>query len=403
MNNFYNNTGVPVNGNLTQPVYNNQQNQQYIPAQGFQPANVGCVGNQFNGGFVNYSQPVNYGVNAMPISFGIDLEQLEKERKKEEERKKIKSAANKVAGGALIFAGLTQVIATLLMFPLSFTSAYDMNNSGYIQGIEPIALYIINAIVSLVGMGIAGVITIKFFRLRIDDALQVNKVKISDIIKYTFAGMGFAFVFNLLLSLMNLNLGIFGFENNMPSYGEIEGVVGNIIYYFALALVPPIAEEFLFRGAILGSLRKYGDAFAIIISSILFGFAHANFLQTPVTFLTGLVLGYVTVKSNSIIPAVIIHFVNNSLAFLQETLENVITNENINSLVNSGIAFAFLIAGFICIILLIRKHQNNLFTLEKPEGQLTMSQKIRASFLTPCMIIFTIYTIAMCIVAAVSP
>lgn len=405
MNNFYNNTGIPNNGNFTQPVYNNQPNQ-YYPPQRFQQGNTNYSGSQFNGGYnnqFNYNQPINYVVNPVQPNITLDPVKLEKDRKKEEEKRSIKSSSNKVAGGMLIFAGISLIIVTILSIPVAFTNAYSLDNSGYIQGVEPLTMYIMNAINSLFGMGITGIIITKLCKFRLDDVLTVNKVNISDIIKYTFASMGFIFIFNLLLTLMNLNLGLFGFENNMPDYGEINGVVPNIIYYFTIAIVPPVTEEFLFRGAILGSLRKHGDAFAIIISALMFGFAHANFLQTPVTFLTGLVLGYVTVKSNSIIPALIIHFVNNSLAFLPEALEKVITNKDIIWIINSGIGFVFLMVGLICTVLLIKKYNNSLFTLEKSESQLSMSQKIRTCLLTPCMIIFTIYTLTMCVYAVLMP
>lgn len=65
MNNFYNNTGIPNNGNFTQPVYNNQPNQ-YYPPQRFQQGNTNYSGSQFNGGYnnqFNYNQPINYVVN----------------------------------------------------------------------------------------------------------------------------------------------------------------------------------------------------------------------------------------------------------------------------------------------------------------------------------------------------
>ena len=196
--------------------------------------------------------------------------------------------------------------------------------------------------------------------------------------------------------LMNVNLNLFGFENETSDYGEINGLWGNIIYFIAVAIVPPIIEEFIFRGAILGSLRKHGDALAIIVSAVLFGFMHGNFIQTPVTFLTGLILGYLTVKTNSIIPAMILHFVNNAWAVLYEILEKLINNENIILIIDSAVALFLLGVGLICTVSLVKKHKNDLFTFEKPDTELTMSKRLRYCFTTPCMIIFTIYTVIMC-------
>ncbi len=396
MNNFYNNTGVPNNGNYSQPVYNNQPNQYNYPQGNY-------YGVGFNNQF-NYNQPINYGVNNFQPVFEFDPTQLEKIRKETEEKNSIKKSVNRSAGGLLIFLGISEIIVTIILLIMKEIGSGAINplNANYLQGIEPITLYIINAIVSIIGMGIAGIVIIKLNKLRLDDVLNFNKVGGLDVIKYTFAGMAFVFIFNMLLSFMNINLSLFGFENNMPSYGEVTGVVGALIYYFTVAVVPPIAEEFIFRGAILGSLRKHGDAFAIIISAIFFGLAHGNFLQTPVTFLTGLVLGYITVKSNSIIPAIILHFVNNSLAVVSEFTYKAINNQNIVLLINTGLGLVFMVVGLICALLLIKKHKNALFTLEKSESQFTMSQKLRSSFVTPCMIIFTLYIIYVCVTTLIA-
>ena len=39
----------------------------------------------------------------------------------------------------------------------------------------------------------------------------------------------------------------------------------------AFSAVPAFAEEFAFRGIVMGVLKKYGRAFALICSSIMFG------------------------------------------------------------------------------------------------------------------------------------
>ena len=127
---------------------------------------------------------------------------------------------------------------------------------------------------------------------------------------------------------------------------------------------------------------------------------HGNFMQTPVTFLTGLILGYLTVKTNSIIPAIILHFVNNSWAVLYEILDEVINNENIILIIDSAIALVLLGVGLICTASLMKKYKNNLFTFKKADTEVTMSTKLKYCFTTPCMVVFTIYTVLMCCASA---
>jgi hypothetical protein len=77
-------------------------------------------------------------------------------------------------------------------------------------------------------------------------------------------------------------------------------------------LVPAIFEEVMFRGYIQRALEKsWGIWAAIIVSAFMFGAYHlqpANLL--PLSFL-GFIFAYVTYISNSLIPAMILHFINN--------------------------------------------------------------------------------------------
>lgn len=364
-----------------QPSYLNQQ-QNFVPNCGYGNVNTVPLAGNSTAFVPNNSQ-----------------ESIEKQ-KKIAVRKELRKTSNRISGGMLIFIIATSMLFSVFLIPVEFIIGI---NTGTPLGIDAVTLYIINAIVSLICEFIAAVFIIKLNSCRIDEVIKIKKTNIADTIKYVFAGMGFVFVFNLLLSIMNSNLNMFGFENDMSDYGEISGVAGSIIYFIAIAVVPPIIEEFIFRGAILGSLRKYGDGIAIIVSAVMFGFAHSNFIQTPVTFLTGLVLGYLTVKTGSIIPAMLLHFVNNATAVLGEKLMEFISDERLYGIVDSAIAIIFLAVGLICTIMLIKKHGNKIFELDNSvqikKTELTMSKRLVYIFTAPWTIVYTILTILLCIEA----
>lgn len=83
----------------------------------------------------------------------------------------------------------------------------------------------------------------------------------------------------------------------------------------AIAIVGPIAEELLFRGAITEILlRKYSPTKAILISSLLFGVCHINPAQMLPAFLIGILLSWVYYKTGSLIPCIVMHVLNNSLS-----------------------------------------------------------------------------------------
>lgn len=86
------------------------------------------------------------------------------------------------------------------------------------------------------------------------------------------------------------------------------------------SLIVPIAEEFLFRGAILKSLSKYGIPFAVGASAVLFGLMHGNIFQAPFATVAGIIMGYVAIRSGSLWPSIIIHMAINSFSTVCDML-----------------------------------------------------------------------------------
>lgn len=83
--------------------------------------------------------------------------------------------------------------------------------------------------------------------------------------------------------------------------------------FFALVLVAPLTEELLFRGLILrGLLRRGSVTAAIVLSALLFGLVHLNPWQSTTTTMMGLLLGWWTVRTGSLLPALAAHALNNS-------------------------------------------------------------------------------------------
>ena len=84
------------------------------------------------------------------------------------------------------------------------------------------------------------------------------------------------------------------------------------------ALIPAICEEFAFRGFILSGLEhQHRVRSAILLSALMFGFLHvllSLFQQLFNATLLGMVLGLLAVRSRSILPGIVFHFLNNAFA-----------------------------------------------------------------------------------------
>ena len=132
---------------------------------------------------------------------------------------------------------------------------------------------------------------------------------------------------------------------------EIEQMLSEMLHnrwgYLAIGVLAPIVEEMVFRGAILRVLLAplapskppRGEALmspsgddrgagpmvwcAILISALLFGAVHGNVQQFVHATLIGLLLGWMYYRTNSIVPGIVFHWINNTAAYV---VANVIPN-----------------------------------------------------------------------------
>lgn len=82
-----------------------------------------------------------------------------------------------------------------------------------------------------------------------------------------------------------------------------------------LALTPAICEEFLFRGYVQRQAeRALGAVQGVLFSGIVFGLYHLRLTQALALSVLGIYLAWITWRSGSILPAIVVHLVNNSLA-----------------------------------------------------------------------------------------
>jgi sodium transport system permease protein len=82
----------------------------------------------------------------------------------------------------------------------------------------------------------------------------------------------------------------------------------------ALSLLQAVCEELAFRGFILSGLRRrFRPWTAVFLSSFLFALFHMNVFQFVPHFLLGIVLALVALRTGSVLPAMLLHFVYNGL------------------------------------------------------------------------------------------
>jgi len=84
----------------------------------------------------------------------------------------------------------------------------------------------------------------------------------------------------------------------------------------AVVIIAPLAEELLFRGLLQGSLeRRLGSWVGIVVAGLVFGLLHGRLRFLPVSLL-GILMGYMVMRTNSILSGVLAHSCNNGLVLV---------------------------------------------------------------------------------------
>lgn len=165
------------------------------------------------------------------------------------------------------------------------------------------------------------------------------------------------FVTQLVGYINSIAMSIFGVSE---AYSEL---VGGYEFYFGYeivlmfigtALVPAVAEEFLFRATVLSNLKPYGKIMAVVGSSVLFGLMHQNPYQLLYATASGLVLGYAYLKTGSIWCPMLIHFFNNAFSVTQQVILGN-CQEDVAIILVLLTNLLMYIVGVICAIFYIKK------------------------------------------------
>lgn len=91
---------------------------------------------------------------------------------------------------------------------------------------------------------------------------------------------------------------------------------GGVQALLLLAVLPGVLEELLFRGFLLGGLRRWGAARAVAVSALFFALVHLDPARFGVTGLLGVLLALLTLGAGSVLPAIAAHTCHNGLAGL---------------------------------------------------------------------------------------
>jgi len=121
---------------------------------------------------------------------------------------------------------------------------------------------------------------------------------------------------------------------------------------FHIGLVPSICEEIMYRGYVQRSLEKsWGIWTAIIVSGLIFGAYHLQITRILPLAALGMLFAYITYVSNSLIPAMVAHLVNNGGQVILSTIYPEMLDQELTA--ETNLPWAGILFGVVLLITLL--------------------------------------------------
>ena len=156
-------------------------------------------------------------------------------------------------------------------------------------------------------------------KINVIKSIPYRKIKPVDAILSLF--IGYALVpFVLLVSNIST---LFATNHLEASQSELTSYPF-IIQIIIMAIIPPLVEEFVFRGLFYHSYRKNGILGAAVLSGLVFGAFHLNINQFCYAFIMGIVFALMVEATGSMWSSIIAHFAVNTYSIIMIKLISLI-------------------------------------------------------------------------------
>ncbi|HFE63216.1 hypothetical protein B1H10_04940 [candidate division KSB1 bacterium 4484_188] len=172
------------------------------------------------------------------------------------------------------------------------------------------------------GLLIIPLVYIRSRDLKSRSVFRLNPIPFPIILWSFIAGLGISIMADELDRLITLLFPAPEFIAEIAEALRIQSVTDFLFLFTGMVIIAPITEEFLIRGFLQKSLEEHQDVTrAVIYASLAWAIIHFVPIWAIQIFIMGIVLGLLTWKSESILPAIIGHATNNALALLFNNID----------------------------------------------------------------------------------
>ena len=211
---------------------------------------------------------------------------------------------------------------------LSVISAFTVG--GTIMGMSASSSEQINKlylyISFFIGQGVILIPPIYFLAIKeqpIFESLRIKRVSLPTIKNTLIFSTGVLIAFDTLDRIIHKFIPPPDYIIDLGEIMKPDSTLGYIFLFLAVVIVAPIGEEIIFRGFLQRFLEKYWKDItrAVLVTSLFFAIIHFNPFWTIQIYLLGVILGFLSWKTKSVIPSIILHIVNNGSAFILTNID----------------------------------------------------------------------------------
>lgn len=255
---------------------------------------------------------------------------------------KVNPALNCAAGGFAYSASAVAMVVVSLIINLIISAAKIAEwSAAYIY-----LMYLGSPVALAVGVGLT---------------LKVRKIPFKSVFPvkchFKYYIIALLLIFGLFFSLSQINelvLSLFGKEASESTLKISEHLLNLhgaeiVLALLVIAVLPALFEETLFRGVILNSCEQgAGSLRTVFIVGFCFSLFHTSLDQTVYQFLAGCLFAFVAIRSRSILPGILMHFINNALVIILALCG--FYGENGEAAISSGANIALIAAGACALV-----------------------------------------------------
>ncbi len=230
------------------------------------------------------------------------------------------------------------------------------------SNLHPSLYYLLVSAAFTLSFFVPGLLYLAAARMPLGQALPTQRTAPSVWLALFFLGCGLALMANLPVNWLSDWISALWPQAEPTVSSSLSGYPAATPVSILLALVrtivlPAFFEEFIFRGILLGQMRRYGDGLAVLVSAMLFGLFHTNVQQIPFAFLVGLAFGFILVKTNNIWITIAAHGFNNAFACVPSVLKPLLP-ANLYAIVYNAVFYGMIVmAALAALFLLWRKRE----------------------------------------------